>query len=532
VVAFMVVAQRKPLANALQLVRSARPQAAPNAGFCAALVALEKQVLGSSSVSGPGATGPVARAAQSILGAKKPKPKPVVCPICSEAVGLSSASLNVHFKSKHPREARAEAEARKAAAAEAEQGQPSAPANSANPPANSQARSAATPPGHKDGAALTPPAHPSSSTLTDSRTSSHAGRASAAANGEGAYHSHATGGKEAGTATAAPPPPSTAAAETNPANKRVSVGGARPSSASTTSSATHPSSRSISTVPPFKGPARHNYTAYTGPKSEAPSAPSSTPPQDMNTKEAVSNDHSSSTAGHASKETNGATKGAAGGLGAGKDVPQPAPPTPSPSAAAATAARRVAARAAAARADASNAKTGESTPGAGAAARADAKNTKAGECAIGAGVAAAGGAKGRPGNHSSSVSTASVPANKPETGGHGHSIGGGRPTSSRILAKQSSGASRRDRDATTAASSGEGLPRPLSAEGEKQQFPGGRPANLRILGRAHSGSSGRMGLGGLERTTSRTRPATAEASTKAKEQRARAPAGDVSRSVP
>lgn len=47
--------------------RAVRPQAAPNAGFCAALIALEKEELGSSSVQGPRAVGPAARAAQGIL---------------------------------------------------------------------------------------------------------------------------------------------------------------------------------------------------------------------------------------------------------------------------------------------------------------------------------------------------------------------------------------------------------------------------------------------------------------------------------
>jgi hypothetical protein len=33
--------------------------------------------------------------------AKKPKPEPRVCPICHEKVGVSAASLDVHFKHRH-----------------------------------------------------------------------------------------------------------------------------------------------------------------------------------------------------------------------------------------------------------------------------------------------------------------------------------------------------------------------------------------------------------------------------------------------
>lgn len=70
-------------------LRSSRPVACPNAGFMARLLSYERQLYGSNSYVPP----------QQL---KKAKPEPVTCPVCGQAVGISSASLAVHMKRAHP----------------------------------------------------------------------------------------------------------------------------------------------------------------------------------------------------------------------------------------------------------------------------------------------------------------------------------------------------------------------------------------------------------------------------------------------
>jgi hypothetical protein len=67
--------------------RSRRPEAAANAGFSQALIALEKKLRGTRSVEGSSAGSQAERAsALELLGGKKAKPEGVRCPVCSEQV--------------------------------------------------------------------------------------------------------------------------------------------------------------------------------------------------------------------------------------------------------------------------------------------------------------------------------------------------------------------------------------------------------------------------------------------------------------
>lgn len=76
----------------IKCCRRCRPIACPNAGFMAKLVELDVQLHGRASL----------RAEDAALGLKRGKPEPRVCPVCSAKVGVSTASLMVHMKAKHP----------------------------------------------------------------------------------------------------------------------------------------------------------------------------------------------------------------------------------------------------------------------------------------------------------------------------------------------------------------------------------------------------------------------------------------------
>jgi atypical dual specificity phosphatase len=84
--AYFVTRERMPLAEALNFIKSHRPEAQPNAGFLKQLMALELSTLGSSSLN------------QKDL--PKSKPKCLTCEICGQSVGLKSA-LASHMKLKH-----------------------------------------------------------------------------------------------------------------------------------------------------------------------------------------------------------------------------------------------------------------------------------------------------------------------------------------------------------------------------------------------------------------------------------------------
>ncbi|GFH05687.1 uncharacterized protein HaLaN_00186, partial [Haematococcus lacustris] len=103
VVAYLVERRGFSLADALALVRDRRPEACPNAGFSAALIAHERSVRGGvSSVEGPAASGPAAATAQKVLGGKRGKPEAARCTVCGQEVGISAASLRLHMRTKHP----------------------------------------------------------------------------------------------------------------------------------------------------------------------------------------------------------------------------------------------------------------------------------------------------------------------------------------------------------------------------------------------------------------------------------------------
>ncbi|KAI3425893.1 hypothetical protein D9Q98_007866 [Chlorella vulgaris] len=85
VLAWLMTRRRWPLNRAMQFLQKARPEAAPNAGYLAALLWLEEELFGRQTVK-----------------MKKTKPEPRVCPECGEKVGLSADSVRVHIRFKHP----------------------------------------------------------------------------------------------------------------------------------------------------------------------------------------------------------------------------------------------------------------------------------------------------------------------------------------------------------------------------------------------------------------------------------------------
>lgn len=75
-----------PVVQAWAEVRAVHPRAAPNDGFAAALVRLEKRL-----------HGPVAS-----MEWKGKKPAGRLCPVCGKSAGVSTDSLRVHLRKVHP----------------------------------------------------------------------------------------------------------------------------------------------------------------------------------------------------------------------------------------------------------------------------------------------------------------------------------------------------------------------------------------------------------------------------------------------
>lgn len=84
--AYFITRERMPLADALSLVKSHRPEANPNAGFLRQLMALELSTLATKSMT--------------LRELPRGKPKCMTCDICGQSVGLKSA-LTSHLKLKH-----------------------------------------------------------------------------------------------------------------------------------------------------------------------------------------------------------------------------------------------------------------------------------------------------------------------------------------------------------------------------------------------------------------------------------------------
>ncbi|KAL4432560.1 hypothetical protein ABPG77_000497 [Micractinium sp. CCAP 211/92] len=85
VLAWLMTRRRWPLNRAMDFLRRMRPEAAPNAGYLAALLRLEEGLFGRQTVK-----------------MKKTKPEPRSCPVCGDKVGLSADSVRVHLRLKHP----------------------------------------------------------------------------------------------------------------------------------------------------------------------------------------------------------------------------------------------------------------------------------------------------------------------------------------------------------------------------------------------------------------------------------------------
>jgi len=85
VLAWLMIHREFTLRRAVDFLQRHRPQAAPNAGYMAALIALEDELFGTQTVK-----------------VKKTKPEPKKCPECGDKVGLSVESVWVHLKLKHP----------------------------------------------------------------------------------------------------------------------------------------------------------------------------------------------------------------------------------------------------------------------------------------------------------------------------------------------------------------------------------------------------------------------------------------------
>ncbi|KAL6785276.1 hypothetical protein ACKKBG_A03170 [Auxenochlorella protothecoides x Auxenochlorella symbiontica] len=85
ILAWMMQSQGWSLRQGMRFLTRLRPEAAPNAGYMAALLRLEEQLFGKQTVKG-----------------RKPKPGLKTCPECGQKVGLSQASVTVHLRRAHP----------------------------------------------------------------------------------------------------------------------------------------------------------------------------------------------------------------------------------------------------------------------------------------------------------------------------------------------------------------------------------------------------------------------------------------------
>jgi atypical dual specificity phosphatase len=84
--AYLITRNHMPLEDALNFIKSSRPEAQPNTGFMKQLMTLEMSTLGAQSMQ--------------LKDLKKGKPKCLSCEICGQVVGLQSA-LASHMKLKH-----------------------------------------------------------------------------------------------------------------------------------------------------------------------------------------------------------------------------------------------------------------------------------------------------------------------------------------------------------------------------------------------------------------------------------------------
>ncbi|WIA28283.1 hypothetical protein OEZ86_010836 [Tetradesmus obliquus] len=84
---YLMLSRQHTLAAALAHIRSVRPEACPNAGFMLQLLALDRQLHGTASLS------------RADLPRAKPEAR--ICSVCGAAAGVSYASLVRHMKTKH-----------------------------------------------------------------------------------------------------------------------------------------------------------------------------------------------------------------------------------------------------------------------------------------------------------------------------------------------------------------------------------------------------------------------------------------------
>eukprot|EP00803_Ostreobium_quekettii_P002330 evm.model.scf_303EXC.1 EVM.evm.TU.scf_303EXC.1 scf_303EXC:1395-14605(+) len=84
VLAYLLMENKWTLKDAMAFLLDRQPKACPNPGFMQRLLDLDERLNGKRS-----------------LKVKKKKPEAKVCPLCSEAVGISEESLMVHMRSKH-----------------------------------------------------------------------------------------------------------------------------------------------------------------------------------------------------------------------------------------------------------------------------------------------------------------------------------------------------------------------------------------------------------------------------------------------
>jgi hypothetical protein len=104
---YLIAAQGLGASAALAAVRRARPCAAPNPAFVAALHDYEATLRGGDGgggdggVSSSGADGSSSGATTTLRQQRRGKPVARVCPICTTAVGVSLSSLAVHMRAHH-----------------------------------------------------------------------------------------------------------------------------------------------------------------------------------------------------------------------------------------------------------------------------------------------------------------------------------------------------------------------------------------------------------------------------------------------
>ena len=130
VLAWLVLRRGMALRKAMEVLQRARPEAAPNAGYLAALAALEEGLTGRQTVKVsstpspspppgclrarvctpspppvciyfPHPPHPFTHPSHPPMQVRRTKPEPRLCPECGEKVGLSEQSVRVHLRLKH-----------------------------------------------------------------------------------------------------------------------------------------------------------------------------------------------------------------------------------------------------------------------------------------------------------------------------------------------------------------------------------------------------------------------------------------------